>query len=88
MQGILLVKEIKPDSVTKGGLILPESANQKSLVRAKVIRCGEKTISDPLDIKEDVIVLFVKYSASDILENGETYYLVGYSEIKGIDEEK
>ncbi len=88
MQGIILVKEIKPENKTEGGLLIPDSANQKSLIKAKVISCGEKTINDSPDIVEGAIVLFVQYSASDIEDNGDKFYLVGYSEIKGVVEEE
>ena len=79
----ILVKEIKIEEVVKGGLILPESAKNKALIRAEIIRVGKDIWYKRLffflrtfNFKKEDIVLYVEYSAAKIEDNGEEYSLV------------
>ena len=88
MQGRILVKEIHPQDKTTGGLILPESATKKALVKAEVIRVGLPIQEyDCSEIKEGAIVLFVEYAGAEVEEEGEKCLLVRYEDIIGVIEE-
>lgn len=84
MQGRILVKEIKPEEKTKGGLILPKSAQERSLMKALVITCGAPSPEyDCSLITEGSTVLFVEYAAAEVELEGEEYRFVRYEDVIG-----
>lgn len=86
MQGRILVKEVETVEKVKGGLYIPTDANNKSLIKAEVIRVGTPTPDyDCSDIKVGVEVLFVEYAAAEI-DGEEGCRIVRYEDILGINE--
>lgn len=84
MQGRILVREIKPETITKGGLILLDSTAERSLMKATVVKLGSPTPDyDCSPIKEGSIVLFVEYASSDIEHGGEKLRFIRYEDIIG-----
>ncbi|UFX83372.1 co-chaperone GroES [Candidatus Absconditicoccus praedator] len=79
----IVVKTIKEESKTKGGIVLPETTKEKP-GRGEVVAVGEGKILDdgkraPMDIKVGDVVHFTKFSPDEIEleENGEKVkYLV------------
>ena len=67
LQDRVIVKRTKEDEVTKGGIIIPDTAKEKP-IQGKVIAAGNgKVLEDgkvrPLDVKAGDTVLFSKYAA-------------------------
>lgn len=66
----LIVKRLEESDTTAGGLIIPESAKEKPQ-RGEVIAVGKGKVSEdgsvrPLDVKTGDVVLFGKYSGTEI----------------------
>src|ERR1035437_4900007 len=84
MQGRILVKEILPENKTKGGLILPESAKERALMRGEVIELGVYTPDyDCTLINKGSTVLFVEYAAAELDVDGVKYRFIRYEDVIG-----
>lgn len=84
MQGRILVTEIPPESKTKGGLILPETAKDRALMRGEVLELGVPTPDyDCSLINKGSIVLFVEYAAAELEVAGVKYRFIRYEDVIG-----
>lgn len=84
----ILVKALAPEEKTKGGIILPDTAKEKPQ-EGKVIAIGKgKLLEDgtvkPLEVKVGDIILYGKYSGTEIEHNGENSLILKESEILAI----
>ena len=66
----LIVKRLEEDDVSKGGIIIPDSAKEKPQ-RGEVIAVGKGKIAEdgtvrPLDVKAGDTVLFGKYAGTEV----------------------
>ena len=72
----LIVERVQEDDKTVGGIFIPESAKEKPQ-KGKVLAAGKGKIMEdgsirPMDVKEGDIVLFGKYSGTEVkIENKE-----------------
>ncbi len=70
----ILVERLEEESVSKGGIIIPDSAKEKPQ-RGKVVAAGKGKVSEdgtvrPLDVKAGDVVLFGKYAGTEVkIEN-------------------
>ena len=83
----VLLEVLDSEEVTAGGIVLPDSAREKSQ-RGKVKAIGEgRRLDDGKRAKPDVkkgdVVLFGKYSGTDVKVAGTDYKIVRESEILG-----
>ena len=81
----LVVKRLDDETVTAGGIMLPDSAKEKSQ-RGSVVAVGPGRRLDngsraPLDVKAGDTVLFGKYSGSEVKIDGEEYTILRESEL-------
>ena len=88
LQDRLIVKRVKEEEKTKGGIIIPDSAKEKP-VEGEVIavgngKRGEDGKQHPLDVKAGDRILFGKYSGSDIKLDGEEYMIMREDEVLGV----
>lgn len=84
----VLVKRMKEEEKTKGGLYIPESAKEAP-AEGKIIAVGAGKKDDngkliPLDVKVGDKVLFSKYGGNDIKLDGEEYIIMREEDILGI----
>ncbi len=84
----VLVRRVKEEEKTKGGIIIPDSAKEKPQ-EGKVIAVGSGTRADdgkitPLDVKVNDRVLFGKWSGSEVTIDGEELIIMKESDILGI----
>ena len=84
----VIVKALPKEEKTKGGVILPDSAKEKTQ-QGEVIAVGkgnshENGTKVPMEVKVGDKVLYGKYSGTDIKLDGEEYLIVKESEILGI----
>lgn len=83
----LIVKALKSEDKTKGGIVLPDSAKEKSQ-QAKVIAVGSgKVIGDkivPLEVKKGNKILFGKYSGDEVKVGTEEYLIIKESDVLAI----
>ena len=84
----VLIQRLDAESVTSGGIVLPESAKEKPQ-RGKIVSVGEgKALKDGTRIKVQVKkgeeVLFSSYSGTEIKIGGKEYMIMDESEIMAI----
>jgi chaperonin GroES len=84
----LLVERVESEEVTKGGIILPDSAKEKPQ-QGKVIATGEGKRADdgkliPLSVKAGDTILFGKYSGSEVKIEGIEYLIMREDDVMGI----
>jgi len=70
---------------TEGGILLPETAQEKPQ-RGTIVVVGEGTRTEdgeliPSDLQEGDVVIFAKYGGTDITDEGEDYKILETSQI-------
>jgi len=80
------------DERTSGGIIIPDTAKEKPM-EGEVITVGPGARAEdgsvaPLDVKAGDIVLFGKYSGTDVKIDGEDLLIMKESDILGVIEIK
>ncbi len=71
----IIVERLSEDEKTKGGIIIPDTAKEKPQ-RGKVIAIGKGKVCEdgtirPLDLRAGDVVLFGKYSGTEVKINNE-----------------
>lgn len=84
----IVVKRINPEEKTAGGIIIPDTAQEKPQ-QGEVISVGrgarnEKGEIVPLDVKVGDTVLFGKWSGTEVKINGEDLLIMKESDVMGI----
>lgn len=88
----VLLRRLESDSKTSGGIIIPDTAKEKP-AQGEVIAAGtgvrdESGRLQPLDVKAGDVVLFSKWSGTEVTLDGEELLVVKESDIMGIIEAK
>ena len=86
--GRVLVEPIEQEELTAGGIILPETAKEKPQ-QAKVLAAGPGDRNDKgeriaMDVKVGDVVLFAKYSGTEVKIEGKKVLILRESDILGI----
>ena len=84
----VLVKRMEEVQVTKGGILIPDTAKEKP-IEGKVIAVGPGKMSDAgarmaLQLKEGDRVLFGKYAGTEIKVEGEEHLMMREDDILAI----
>ncbi len=84
----ILVKRIKEEERTKGGIIIPDTAKEKPQ-EGKVVSVGKGKHSEdgkliPVEVKAGDKILFGKYSGSEFKHEGEDLLILREDDILGI----
>ena len=84
----VLVKRVQSDEKTAGGIIIPDTAQEKPM-EGKVLEVGSGARDEsgklvPLDVKKGDKILFGKWSGTEVKMNGEEYLIMKESDIMGI----
>jgi len=84
----VLIKRIEVSNITKGGIIIPDSAKEKPL-EGEVVAVGPGRILDngntlSLIVKVGDKVLFSKYAETEITLNGHVFLLLKEDDLLGI----
>ena len=84
----LVVEPIEQEDVTASGIVLPETAKEKPK-RAEVLAAGPGDRDDageriPLDVKVGDVVLFAKYSGTEIKLDGKKLLILKESDVLAI----
>jgi chaperonin GroES len=83
----VLIEVMEEDFQKQGVLYIPDTAKEKPQ-QGKVVAVGKGSYEDgklvPLEVKEGDIVLYGKYSGSEIKHNGKDYLIVRESDILAI----
>jgi chaperonin GroES len=84
----LLVKRLEEETMTAGGIIIPDSAKEKP-AEGEVVAVGPGKVADngervALQVKEGDMVLFSKYGGTDVKLDGEDFLIMREEDILGI----
>lgn len=84
----VVVKRVDEDTKTKGGIIIPETAQEKPM-QGKIIAVGPGARDEsgklvPLDVKKGDTVLFGKWSGTEVKIDGDELLIMKESDIMGI----
>ena len=84
----VLVKRVKEEEKSRGGIIIPDTAKEKPQ-EGKVIAVGSGSRSEdgkitPLDVKVGDKILFGKWSGTEVTIDGDELIIMKESDILGI----
>ena len=84
----VLVKRIEKDNVTKGGIIIPDTAKEKPM-EATVIAVGNGRILEDgttraVQVTVGDTILFSKYSGTEVKIDGEEHLILREDDIIGV----
>ena len=88
----VLIKVLDSEEKTSGGIIIPDTAKEKPQ-EGEVVAIGPGAINDvgkltPMDVKVGDIVLFGKWSGTEVKIDGKEYSIMKESDIMGISKSK
>jgi chaperonin GroES len=88
LQDRILIKRLREEEKTKGGIIIPDTAKEKPQ-EGKVIAVGNGAISKDgkvrkLEVKAGDTVLFAKYSGNDVMLDGEQHLILREEDILAV----
>ena len=84
----VLVERVSAEDRTKGGIIIPDTAQEKPM-EGKVVAAGSGARNEngqvvKLDVKKGDRILFGKWSGTEVKMNGADYLIMKESDIMGI----
>ena len=88
----VLIKVLDSEEKTSGGSIIPDTAKEKPQ-EGEVVAVGPGAINDggkltPMDVKVGDIVLFGKWSGTEVKIDGKEYSIMKESDIMGVSKGK
>jgi chaperonin GroES len=88
LQDRIVVKRLEGEKLTKGGIIIPDTAKEKP-IEGKVVAVGNgKVLKDgkvrPLEVHVGDVVLFGKYSGTEIKLDGEEHVLIREDDVLAV----
>ena len=84
----VVVRRIEEESKSKGGIIIPDTAKEKP-IQGEIVSAGpgardESGKLQPLDVKAGDLVLFGKWSGTEVTIEGTEYLIMKESDILGV----
>ena len=84
----VLVKRVEEEQVSRGGIIIPDTAKEKPM-RGQIIAVGAGKLMKNgdvrgLSVKEGDVVLYSKYAGTEIKLEGEEHLIMREDDILGI----
>lgn len=84
----VLIKPLEEDETSPGGIILPDTAKERPM-RGKVMAVGAGKTDDDgkrvaLELKADDVVLYGKYSGTEIKIDGDDFLIMRESDVLAI----
>ena len=88
LQDRVLIRRVDPEAKTAGGIIIPDTAQEKPM-EGEVVAVGpgardEDGKRQPLDVKSGDRVLFGKWSGTEVKLDGEELMIMKESDLMGI----
>ena len=88
LQDRVILKRVKEEEKTKGGIIIPDTAKEKP-IEGEVVAVGNGKVMDDgnvkkLDVKVGDRVLFGKYSGTEVKLDGEERLIVREEDILAV----
>lgn len=79
----VLIKPTPAEEKTVGGIIIPDTAKEKPL-QGTVLAVGNGTKDEEMVLKANDIVLYGKYSGTEVELDGEKYLIMRQSDVLAI----
>ena len=84
----VLVRRLEGETKTAGGVIIPDTAQEKPM-EGEVVAAGSGARAEdgsitPMDVKKGDRILFGKWSGTEVKMNGEELLIMKESDIMGI----
>ena len=79
----VLITPAPAEEKTVGGIIIPDTANEKPL-QGTVVAVGEGKKDEPMILKAGDTVLYGKYAGTEIEYDGEKYLVMRQSDVVAI----
>lgn len=88
LQDRIMLQRVEEKTTTKGGIIIPDTAQEKP-AEGKIVAVGDGKTNDdgkkiPLEVKKGDRVLFGKYSGTEVQIEGDEYLIMREDDILGI----
>ncbi len=88
LQDRVIVKRVKEEEMTKGGIIIPDTAKEKP-IEGEIMAVGNGKANEdgkvrPLDVKVGDHILFGKYSGTEVKIDGEDRLILREDDILGV----
>jgi chaperonin GroES len=88
LQDRIIVKRVKEEEKTKGGIIIPDTAKEKP-IEGEVVAVGKGKILDdgklrPVEVAAGDRVLFGKYSGTEVKIEGDEHLILREDDILGV----
>jgi chaperonin GroES len=88
LQDRVVVRRVKEEEKTKGGIIIPDTAKEKP-IEGLVVAVGNGKVQDDgslraLDVKAGDRILFGKYSGTEVKIDGEDHLILREDDILGV----
>lgn len=84
----VLVKRVEQEEKTAGGIIIPDTAQEKPS-EGEIVAVGSGTLRDdgtvvPLDVTAGDLVLFGKWSGTEVTVDGDDLLIMKESDLLGV----
>lgn len=76
----VLVKPNAAEEKTAGGIIIPDTAKEKPQ-KGTVVAVGKGKKDEPMTVKAGDVVLYGKYSGTEMIIDGKTYLIMREDDI-------
>jgi chaperonin GroES len=88
LQDRVIIKRVKEEEKSKGGIIIPDSAKEKP-IEGEVLAVGNGKVQEDgtvrkLDVKVGDRVLFGKYSGTEVKIDGEEHVLLREDDVLAV----
>ena len=80
LAGKILVKPQEAEEKTQSGIIIPDSAKEKPQ-QGTVVMVGAGKKDEPMEIKVGDVVVYGKYSGTELTIDGEDYLLMSQTDV-------
>ncbi|MCK5476004.1 MAG: co-chaperone GroES [Candidatus Pacebacteria bacterium] len=89
----VILEAASKEEVTKSGIIIPDTVDKEKPEQATVLAVGDGKVGKdgnriPIDVKVGDVVLFSKYSPTEIKLEGKEYLVVSDDDIMAIVEDE
>ena len=79
----VLIKVLDSEEKTAGGIIIPDTAKEKPQ-KGNIVAVGPGTKDNPITVKVGDVVLYGKYSGTELNHEGKDYLIMKENDILAI----
>ena len=79
----VLIQSLDSEEKTSGGIIIPDTAKEKPQ-KGKIVAVGPGTKDNPVTVKVGDVVLYGKYSGTELNHEGKDYLIMKENDILAI----